>query len=93
MEGKIIDIKENLIRTFFEEADVDLQSAEIHLNNKKYHKAVFDAQQCVEKILKAALVPEGFTQVFQHDVSPLFAADVISRSPNDWPEKLREIFY
>jgi len=41
--------------------------------------------------MKAALACEGLTQIYEHDVSGLFASEVISRAGNT-AEGLREVF-
>ncbi len=86
------DMTKKLANELIEEAKVDLQVARELLKKGFFHKVVFEAQQCVEKAMKAALAYEGLTQVFVHDVSALFAAEVISRAPQSWVEELRNVF-
>ena len=81
-----------MARELIEEAKVDLESARSHVREKRYHKAVFEAQQCVEKLMKAALSCEGLTQIYARDVSGLFASEVISRAEPTEAEDLREVF-
>jgi len=81
-----------MAKELLEEAKVDVEAARSHLKEKRYHKAVFEAQQCVEKLMKAALSCEGLTQIYEHDVSGLFASEVISRAEAPEAEELREVF-
>nr|MDO8082974.1 HEPN domain-containing protein [Candidatus Freyarchaeota archaeon] len=86
------DLTIKLAYELIEEAKIDLQAAKELLKQKFFHKVVFEAQQCVEKIMKAALAYEGLAQIFEHDVAALFASEVISRAPQEWVEELRNIF-
>ncbi|MFX1296605.1 MAG: HEPN domain-containing protein [Promethearchaeota archaeon] len=52
---------------------------------------VFEAQQCVEKMMKAALAKEGLIQVYDHDPSGLFASEIMTRADNTFLDKLRDI--
>jgi len=81
-----------MAKELLEEAKVDLESARSHTREKRYHKAVFEAQQCVEKLMKATLSCEGLTQIYEHDISGLFASEVISRAEATEAEDLREVF-
>jgi len=81
-----------MAKELLEEAKVDLESAKSHLREKRYHKVIFEAQQCVEKIMRAALSREGLTQIYEHDISGLFASEVISRAKATEAEDLREAF-
>ena len=74
-----------------EEAESDLASARTQLKESRFHKSVFEAQQCVEKMMKAALALEGLTQVYDHDPSGLFASEIMTRADNDFLEELREV--
>jgi HEPN domain-containing protein len=42
--------------------------------------------------MKASLAYEGLTQVYEHDVAALFAAEVITHAPQNWVEQLRNVF-
>ncbi|MBS7249288.1 MAG: HEPN domain-containing protein [Candidatus Freyarchaeota archaeon] len=86
------DLAIKLAYELIEEAKVDLQAARELLKQKFFHKAVFESQQCVEKAMKATLACEGLTQVYEHDVGALFAAEVITHAPQDWVEELRNVF-
>ena len=82
-----------LAKALLEEAKLDLESAKTHIQYKRWHKAVFDAQQCVEKAMKAALACEGITYISDHDPSGFFAVDVVMRAPESWVESLREVLH
>jgi len=84
------DLAFQFARELIEEAKVDLESARANLRDKRFHKTVFESQQCVEKLMKAALACEGLTQIYEHDVSGLFASEVVSRA--EQAEDLREVF-
>jgi len=73
------------------EAESDLKSAEMQLRESRFHKAVFDSQQCVEKIMKSALALEGLTQIYDHDPTSLFISEIITRVNNDTINELREM--
>jgi len=74
-----------------EEAESDLASAKTQIKESRFHKSVFESQQCVEKMMKAALALEGLTQVYDHDPSGLFASEIMTRADDDFLEELREI--
>jgi len=74
-----------------QEAESDLASAKSQLKESRFHKSVFESQQRVEKMMKAALALEGLTQVYDHDPSGLFASEIITRAENSFLEELREI--
>ena len=82
-----------LAKALLEEAKLDLESAKTHIQYKRWHKAVFDAQQCAEKAMKAALACEGITYISDHDPSGFFAVDVVMRAPESWVESLREVLH
>ncbi|MHA1650401.1 MAG: HEPN domain-containing protein [Candidatus Helarchaeota archaeon] len=42
-----------------QEAESDLDSAKSQLKESRFHKCVYESQQCVEKLMKAALALEG----------------------------------
>jgi HEPN domain-containing protein len=93
MGGKMTsDLTLKLAYELIEEAKVDLQAARELLKQKFFHKVVFESQQCVEKAMKATLACEGLTQVYEHDLGALFAAEVITHAPQDWVEELRNVF-
>lgn len=93
MGGKMTsDLTIKLAYELIEEAKIDLQAARELLKQKFFHKVVFESQQCVEKAMKASLACEGLTQVFEHDVAALFAAEVITHAPQSWVEELRNVF-
>jgi len=86
------DLVFQFARELIEEAKVDLESARANFRDGRYHKTIFESQQCVEKLMKAALACEGLTQIYEHDVSGLFASEVISRAEQTKAEDLREVF-
>ena len=67
----------------------DLERAYDALDDRSFSYAVFHAQQCVEKITKAALEME---EVFSrdHDVSDLFAIFILKKEDN---ESVKERLY
>lgn len=81
-------LKEFAIK-LIQEAESDLESAKTQLRESRFHKSVFEAQQCVEKMMKAALALEGLTQVYDHDPRGLFASEIITRADNEHLEELR----
>jgi HEPN domain-containing protein len=86
------DLTIKLAYELIEEARVDLQAASKLLERKFFHNVVFEAQQCVEKVMNAAIAYGGLAQIFEQDVESLFVSEVISRAPQEWVEELRNIF-
>jgi HEPN domain-containing protein len=86
------DLAFQFAHELIEEAKVDIESSRTHLREGRYHKTIFESQQCVEKLMKAALACEGLTQIYEHDVSGLFASEVVSRAEQTEAEDLREVF-
>ncbi|MEM2135488.1 MAG: HEPN domain-containing protein [Candidatus Jordarchaeaceae archaeon] len=86
-------ITRELAKALLREAEIDLESAKTHLREKRYHKAVLEAQQTAEKAMKAALACEGVTQIAEHDPSAFFAPDIIMTAPEGWVEPLREMLH
>jgi HEPN domain-containing protein len=78
-------------KALLREAGIDLESAKTHLREKRYHKAVLEAQQTAEKAMKAALACEGVTQIAERDPSAFFASDIIVTAPEKWVKPLREM--
>jgi len=83
-------LKEFAIK-LIEEAECDYQSAKNQLENSRYHKCIFEAQQASEKMMKASLALEGLTQVYDHDPRSLFASEVMIGADNKYLDLLREI--
>ncbi|MHA1208497.1 MAG: HEPN domain-containing protein [Candidatus Freyarchaeota archaeon] len=86
-------ITRELAKALLREAEIDLESAKTHQREKRYHKAVLEAQQTVEKAMKAALACEGITQIAEHDPSAFFASDVVMSAPEEWVTPLREVLH
>jgi HEPN domain-containing protein len=86
-------ITRELAKALLREAEIDLESAKNHIREKRYHKAVFDAQQAAEKAMKAALACEGITQIAEHDPSAFFASDIIVNAPEKWVNPLKEVLH
>ena len=85
------DLVKDFAIKLIQEAESDLESARTQLKESRFHKTVFEAQQCVEKMMKDALALEGLTQVYDHDPSGLFASEIITRAENSFLEELREV--
>lgn len=86
-------ITREIAKALLREAEIDMESAKTHSREKRYHKAVLDAQQAAEKVMKAALACEGITQLAEHDPSAFFASDIIVNSPEKWVRPLRDVLH
>jgi len=82
-----------LAKALLEEAQLDIESAKSHFQFERWHKAVFDAQQCVEKSMKAALACEGITYIAEHDPSGFFAVDVVMKANEQWAKELTDVIH
>lgn len=60
-------------RAFRIESEVDLDVAKITFEKEIYSRTIFFAQQCMEKIVKAALAAKGIFTT-DHHISSLFSA-------------------
>jgi len=87
----VSELTKELAKALLEEAAEDLASAGEHRTARRYHKAVFEAQQCVEKAMKAALACEGLTHIADHDPSGFFAVEVVMKASGEWAERLRAV--
>jgi len=83
-------LKEFAIK-LIQEAECDIESAINQLQNSRYHKSIFEAQQSSEKMMKACLALEGLTQVYDHDPRSLFASEVMIRADDKFLDSLRAI--
>ena len=87
----VSELTKELAKALLEEAGGDLASAGEHRVARRWHKAVFEAQQCVEKAMNAALACEGLTHIADHDPSSFFAVEVVMKAPQEWAERLRSV--
>ncbi|MHA1264609.1 MAG: HEPN domain-containing protein [Candidatus Helarchaeota archaeon] len=85
------DLLKDFALKLIQEAESGFESAKTQLRESRFHKCVFESQQCVEKLMKAALALEGLTQVFDHDPSALFASEIMTRANNEYLEQLRKM--
>lgn len=89
--GSGLKLNVELAKAQIEEARVFLESAKDDFKAERYARAIFNAQQCVELAMKAALTMHNVVFVLEHDVSPYFASEVITSAPNNWIEPLKEV--
>lgn len=87
----VSELTKDLAKALLEEAGQDLASAREHQEARRWHKAVSEGQQCVEKAMKAALACEGLTHIVEHDPSSFFAVEVVMKAPQDWADRLRAV--
>ncbi|MHA1232897.1 MAG: HEPN domain-containing protein [Candidatus Helarchaeota archaeon] len=83
------DLLKDFAIKLIKEAESDLESAEMQLKDSRYHKAVFESQQCVKKMMKAAIALEGLTQIYHRDPTSLFVAEIMTRVNNNILKDLR----
>lgn len=57
---------------FFTESRSDYKAVQILIENKQYNLAIYHAQQCIEKLLKACLAVEGKIGVYKHEIFYFF---------------------
>lgn len=62
----------NAVQEWLSFASEDLLAAEVLLRENIYNQACFHAQQCAEKLLKAALLRDGQHAPKLHDLNELF---------------------
>lgn len=78
--------KERLIKiatAFFIEAQSDYNTVPILIENKQYNIAIYHAQQCVEKLLKACLAAEGKIGIYKHEIFYFFKEKLGSKFEKD----------
>ena len=63
----------NVARAFLIESEVDLEVAKLTFENQIFSRTIFFAQQCMEKVVKAALAAKGIFTT-DHHISSLFSA-------------------
>jgi HEPN domain-containing protein len=78
-----------MAREFARRAKEDLRSSRVLLENGLYADSVYHAQQAAEKIVKSILLLNDI--VTEQLVASHFVSVVVSRSPDEWSEKLSEI--
>lgn len=78
-----------MAREFARRAKEDLRSSRVLLENELYADSVYHAQQAAEKIVKSILLLNDI--VTEQLVASHFVSVVVSRSPDEWSEKLSEI--
>lgn len=67
--------KERLNRiatAFLIESQSDYEAVNLLIQNKKYSLAVYHAQQCIEKLLKACLAAERTIGIYKHEIFNFF---------------------
>jgi HEPN domain-containing protein len=57
---------------FLTESQSDYKAVSILIKNKQYNLAIYHAQQCVEKLLKACLAAEGKIGIYKHEIFYFF---------------------
>ena len=67
------------VQPWVEYAPVDLRAAEVLYDADLWGQTCFHAQQCVEKMLKAALIAHGKGYPRIHNI-----VELLSRSPEIW---------
>jgi HEPN domain-containing protein len=61
-----------IANAFLIESQSDNEAVNILIQNKKYSLAVYHAQQCIEKLLKACLAAEGKIGIYKHEIFCFF---------------------
>ena len=84
-----IDAKRALARIF--EAWVDLKAAETLLEEGIESRALFHAQQCVEKSMKACLSKVIIGELRSHKVVPYFKEKILPKLPTEIKEKFEKL--
>jgi HEPN domain-containing protein len=79
-----------MAKEFAKKAKEDLRSSKVLLDNGLYADSVYHSQQAAEKIAKSILLLNDVF-VAEHLVSSRFVDTVVSKSPEDWSERLLEI--
>jgi len=79
-----------MAREFARRAKEDLRSSKVLLENGLYADSVYHAQQAAEKIVKSVLLLNDIL-VAEHLVASHFVNAIVSKSPDEWSEKLSEI--
>jgi HEPN domain-containing protein len=79
-----------MAREFARRAKEDLRSSKVLLENGLYADSVYHAQQAAEKIVKSILLLNDIIIVEQL-VASHFVSTIVSKSPDEWSEKLSEI--
>lgn len=67
--------KERLNRiasAFLIESQSDYEAVNLLIQYKKYSLAIYHAQQCIEKLLKACLAAEGKIGIYKHEIFYFF---------------------
>lgn len=57
---------------FLTESQSDYKAVRILIENSQYNLAIYHAQQCVEKLLKACLAAEGHIGIYKHEIFYFF---------------------
>lgn len=65
------------INSLIREAKVDLESAQVLFEARKYARVIFFCEQALEKIAKAILTKKGHGVIISHDVSTLLATEIL----------------
>ncbi|MGY0287219.1 MAG: HEPN domain-containing protein [Candidatus Methanodesulfokora washburnensis] len=79
-----------MAREFARRAKEDLRSSKVLLENGLYADSVYHAQQAAEKIVKSILLLNDII-VAEHLVASHFVSAIVSKSPDEWSEKLLDI--
>ena len=79
-----------MAREFARRAKEDLRSSKVLLENGLYADSVYHAQQAAEKIVKSILLLNDII-VAEHLVASHFVSAIVSKSPDEWSEKLSDI--
>ncbi|MBU2617829.1 MAG: HEPN domain-containing protein [Euryarchaeota archaeon] len=83
---------EEISKAFLIEARDDVEMAKIACSHRKFSKAVYHSQQCVEKTFKAALVLKGkfisehevltdFLKAYQNEFTPETIEEIVKDTP------------
>lgn len=62
----------NIAASFLIESQSDYEVVHLLIENQKYNLAIYHAQQCIEKLLKACLAAEGKIGILKHEIFYFF---------------------
>lgn len=75
---------------FLKESQSDFKAVRILIKNKQYNLAIYHAQQCIEKLLKACLAAEGKIGIYKHEIFTFFKEAIGDRFKEDEMKILTE---